>query len=87
MSFKDTVAEIIAEKAGISAGECASFLETPPQKEMGDLAFPCFKLARVMRKAPPAIAAELKESIVLPDFVKECRVEGGYLNYFASEMT
>lgn len=84
MSFKDTVAEIIAEKAGISAGECASFLETPPQKEMGDLAFPCFKLARVMRKAPPAIAAELKESIVLPDFVKECRVEGGYLNFFFS---
>ena len=84
MSFKDTVAEIIAEKAGIPAEECASFLETPPQKEMGDLAFPCFKLARVMRKAPPAIAAELKESIVLPDFIKECRVEGGYLNFFFS---
>ena len=53
MDFKVEIASLIAEKAGISQEECASFIEIPPKKEMGDFAFPCFKLARVMRKAPP----------------------------------
>lgn len=82
MDFKSIIASLIAEQAGISAEECASYTEIPPKKEMGDLAFPCFKLAKVMRKAPPEIAKQLKENIVLPDFVKECAVMGGYLNFF-----
>ena len=34
-------------------------IETPPQQEMGDYAFPCFTLAKVFRKAPAKIANEL----------------------------
>ena len=82
MDFKLEIASIIAEKAGISKEECASYIEVPPKKEMGDLAFPCFKLARVMRKAPPMIANELKDTLSMPSFVKEVKVEGGYLNFF-----
>ncbi len=82
MDFKTEIAKLIADKAGITAEECFGYIEVPPQKEMGDFAFPCFKLARVMRKAPPVIAQELKESIVLPPFMKECAVAGGYLNFF-----
>ncbi|MBE7092768.1 MAG: arginine--tRNA ligase [Clostridiales bacterium] len=82
MDFKLEIASLIAEKAGISKEECASFIEVPPKKEMGDLAFPCFKLARVMRKAPPVIAQELKDTLVLPAFIKQAQVEGGYLNFF-----
>lgn len=82
MDFKIEIAALIAEKVGISKEECAEYIEIPPKKEMGDLAFPCFKLARVMRKAPPVIAKELKETLVLPEFIKEARVEGGYLNFF-----
>lgn len=82
MDFKIEIAALIAEKAGISDKECAEYIEIPPKKEMGDLAFPCFKLARVMHKAPPVIANELKETLKLPEFVKEIRVEGGYLNFF-----
>jgi len=82
MNFKTELAEIIAKNAGISAEECENYMEIPPQKEMGDIAFPCFKLARVMRKAPPAIAQELKATLTLPEFVSECRVLGGYLNFF-----
>ena len=82
MDFKFEIAALIAEKAGISQEECAGYIEVPPKKEMGDFAFPCFKLARVMRKAPPVIAKELQETLVLPDFIKEARVEGGYLNFF-----
>ena len=82
MDFKIEIASLIAEKAGITVEECATYIEIPPKKEMGDFAFPCFKLARVMRKAPPMIANELKETLVLPEFIKETRVEGGYLNFF-----
>ncbi len=82
MDFKVEIASLIAEKAGIPKEECASYIEIPPKKEMGDFAFPCFKLARVMRKAPPMIANELKDTLVLPEFIKEARVEGGYLNFF-----
>ena len=39
------------------------FIETPPQQEMGDYAFPCFTLAKVFRKAPAQIAKELMSSL------------------------
>jgi arginyl-tRNA synthetase len=82
MDFKAEIASLIAEKAGITVEECTGYIEIPPKKELGDFAFPCFKLARVMRKAPPVIANELKETLTLPSFIKEVRVEGGYLNFF-----
>ncbi len=82
MSFKNVIAQEIAKRAGIDVAECESYIEIPPQKEMGDFAFPCFKLAKVMRKAPPAIAQELLENIDIPEFVKNAEVKGGYLNFF-----
>jgi arginyl-tRNA synthetase len=59
-------------------------LERPPGLAMGDLASPAaFDLAKALRKAPRAIAAELASSISLPEGVREARVEGGgYLNFF-----
>ncbi len=64
-----------------SAEEITSLLEYPPDSAMGDLAFPCFRLSRVLRSAPPRIAAALAEGIKDPAF---SRVEavGGYLNLF-----
>lgn len=82
MNFKEILADKIAVAAGIEKEECASYIEIPPQKEMGDFAFPCFKLAKVMRKAPPMIAQQLKDTIEMPAFVKECKVMGGYLNFY-----
>ncbi len=61
--------------------EIAGFLEVPPEREMGDYAFPCFKLSRALRKAPPAIAAELAGHIRAPETC-EARALGGYLNFF-----
>ena len=49
---------------------------------MGDYAFPCFRLAKAMRKAPAAIAAELKDKLVLPAGITRAEVAGGYLNFF-----
>ena len=59
-------------------------LERPPKIALGDLACPAaFDLAKALKKAPRAIAAELAAAIRLPAGVKQARVEGGgYLNFF-----
>ena len=57
------------------------FLEIPPEREMGDYAFPCFKLSRALHAAPPAIAAALAGAISAPDLC-EAKQQGGYLNFF-----
>ncbi|MDD4165234.1 MAG: arginine--tRNA ligase [Eubacteriales bacterium] len=62
--------------------EILSFIDIPVDSKMGDLALPCFKLARIMRSAPPKIALELKESIGELPFIKRVEAVGGYLNFF-----
>ncbi len=59
-------------------------LERPPKLSLGDLACPvAFDLAKTLKKAPRAIAAELSGALKLPAGVHEVRVEGaGYLNFF-----
>jgi|LSQX01.2.fsa_nt_gb arginyl-tRNA synthetase len=56
-------------------------LEYPPDPSMGDIAVPCFKLSKILRSAPPAIAAKLGEGIAekLP-FIEKAEIAGGYLN-------
>ena len=81
MEFRSMIAEAIAEKTGLPAEEIAGLLETPPNPELGDFAFPCFKLAKALRKAPPLIAQELAESVALPEGVGSAQPAGGYLNF------
>ena len=59
-------------------------LEYPPDEAMGHLAFPCFKLSRVLRAAPPAIASAIAEKIGASDIAK-ISVAGGYLNIHLSD--
>ena len=56
-------------------------LEQPPQRELGDLAFPCFSLAKSLQKAPPAIAAELAEKFAATELVAEAAPAGPYINF------
>ncbi len=57
-------------------------LEAPPKPEMGDLAFPCFPLARFLKNAPQKIAARLAEKIPKSREIERASSEGGYLNIF-----
>lgn len=81
MDFRMKIAEAIADRTGLGRDEIAELLETPKNPDMGDVAFPCFRLAKTMRKAPPRIAAELAESIALPEGVQSAAAAGGYLNF------
>ncbi len=66
---------------GIDTAELISFIEIPPNKEMGDYALPCFKLAKIMHKAPVKIAEELKNAFTLDENISSCEAIGGYLNF------
>ena len=63
----------------LTAGEIAGMLEYPPDAAMGDLAFPCFKLSRELRRSPVQIASALKEDLS-DDCIGSVEVAGGYLN-------
>ena len=56
-------------------------LEVPPDSAMGDYAFPCFKLSRVLRLGPPVIAQRMAAALTDGEVARvECA--GGYLNFF-----
>lgn len=80
--MKKYIAEKIAQLTELDLDTVIQAIEVPPDEKMGDLAFPCFPLARVMRKAPPKIAAELAEKFNSDEYISEARAEGGYLNFF-----
>ena len=86
INFKEEIANAIAECVNIKANEIENYIEVPPDSKMGDYAFPCFRLAKELRKAPPAIAQELKEKIKLDEGILEkIDVVGGYLNFFINK--
>ena len=66
----------------VSEGDIAAYMEKPADAAMGDLALPCFKLAKTLRSAPPKIASELKEKIGEVQLVTKTEAVGGYLNFF-----
>ena len=77
------IAALIAEKypaAELSAAEILDMLEYPPDKAMGDLALPCFRLSKSLRRSPMEIAKTLADGISLPELAS-VEVQGGYLNF------
>ena len=88
INFKEEIAKQISKVTKIQWEELANYLEIPPDTKLGDYAFPCFKLARTLKKAPPAIALEIKENINIENTVIEkIEVVGGYLNIFIDKKT
>lgn len=85
MDFKIEIAKLLAAAAEISVEDAAAAVEIPAKKEMGDFAYPCFRLAKVFRKAPPMIASELIEKIEKPDFIAKMEVVGAYINFFVNK--
>lgn len=66
----------------LDKNQIEQFLEQPPKPELGDYAFPCFRLAKELRKAPQQIAADIKDSIACPDYIEKIEVQGAYINFF-----
>ena len=81
--MKEKIAELISKNIeGVDAADIIASIEIPPRPDMGDYAFPCFRLAKVMRKAPNIIASDIKEQIGDVDFIEKIDVAGAYLNFY-----
>lgn len=84
--FKMQIAEKIAEVTSIDVNEIKGYIEIPKDANMGDYAFPCFSLAKSLRKAPQMIATEIKEKIDITDTdIETVEIAGGYLNFTISK--
>jgi len=90
MPYKHQLADVLAPITGLDAADALRLIETPKDPKMGDLAFPCFQLAKTLRKAPPAIAADVAEQLApalqaakVP--VGEIQVVGAYINFFLDQ--
>ena len=81
----EAIYSVIADKASdLTVEAIADMLEYPPDTTMGDIAFPCFKLSKALRAAPPKIAADILASFSC-ECVGSCSQAGGYLNMKLSD--
>lgn len=81
--MKNKIIDLLAAQIeGMSKEDISATIEIPPKPEMGDFAFPCFRLAKTMHKAPNMIAADIKEAIGDVDYLDRIEVKGAYLNFF-----
>ncbi|MFR5190967.1 MAG: arginine--tRNA ligase, partial [Clostridia bacterium] len=88
MNMKQEIAKQIAKVIKIDIQELESYIEVPKDETMGDYAFPCFRLAKSLKKAPPVIANEIKENMELDtDVISKVEVVGGYLNFYSNQKT
>lgn len=68
----------------LTGNQIEQLIENPKRQELGDLAFPCFTLAKTHRKAPQVIAQDIASKIE-NDLVAEVQVVGGYINLFLNK--
>ena len=62
INYNELIAEKIANATQLDKNEIMTYIEIPPKSDMGDYAFPCFKLAKVLKKSPVMIATEIREN-------------------------
>lgn len=74
----------INPETGLDSSNVLAMLEYPADRTLGDIALPCFKLSKVLRRSPIQIAQTLAENFKCPAVV-ECRAVNGYLNIFISD--
>ena len=86
IDFKHIIAKEISDVVNIDEKELESYIEIPKDANNGDYAFPCFRLAKELKKAPPMIANDIKEKIQIDEkMVEKVEVVGGYLNFYIQQ--
>lgn len=84
--FKNIIAEAISKAVNLGREEIYDYIEVPKDTQNGDYAFPCFKLAKSLKKAPPLIAKDISEKIEIDkNKIVEISIVGGYLNFYINK--
>ena len=86
LQYVDKIADLIAPQVeGLEKDEIKKMIEIPADSKMGDYAFPCFKLAKILRKAPPMIAKGIAEAIADDPVFEKVEQVNAYVNMFISK--
>lgn len=87
MDYKQIFVEVLYNELqdDMEKSQLVRMIEKPKYENMGDLAFPCFELAKVLRKSPHKIADELSQQIVLPNVFQSIEAVNGYVNVFLNK--
>ena len=86
INFKEEIAEVLSKALEMDLKELIDFIEVPKDNANGDYAFPCFRLAKILKKSPQVIATETKEKIDLENKnIEKVEVAGGYLNFYINK--
>src|SRR3989344_5575726 len=84
--MKEKIISLLSKLTNIPEIEISNSLEVPPSQELGDYAFPCFSLAKSMKKNPVQIAQDLAKKIKSSEF-ERVEAKGSYLNFFLNSKT
>lgn len=92
--YKIEIANVIKsalqkQNGEIEIDDLKDFIETPPNSDMGDYAFPCFRLAKTLKKSPQIIATDLKSIIdaeLDTNIIEKVEIAGGYLNFYLNNL-
>ncbi|MCM1042814.1 MAG: arginine--tRNA ligase [Corallococcus sp.] len=81
INYKKYIADLI-DIIGVDKNEVCALVTKTADENKGDYSLPCFRLAKVLRKSPQQIAAELAQSIAADKFIERAEAVNGYLNVF-----
>ena len=85
INYKEKIAQLLSTAVeGLTTEELQNMVEVPADGKMGDYAFPCFRLAKVLRKAPPMIAKDIAAKIGEDPIFAKVEPVNAYVNMFLS---
>ncbi|HIG98679.1 TPA: arginine--tRNA ligase [Candidatus Woesearchaeota archaeon] len=90
-SFRDAVVGLLAEHTNVSRSEISAKIEVPSDDLLGDYAFPCFFLAKELKKSPVAIATETASRVndalasAKEGIIERAHAAGPYINFFVNK--
>ncbi|MEG0918970.1 MAG: arginine--tRNA ligase [Anaerovoracaceae bacterium] len=88
VNYKEIIADLISESVSdLERDEILNMIEAPADGKMGDYAFPCFRLAKVLRKAPPMIAKDIADKISGNEIFNKVECINAYVNMYISRET
>ncbi|MCI8648024.1 MAG: arginine--tRNA ligase [Firmicutes bacterium] len=85
INYKEQIADRLAAiVADLSIEDIKNMVEVPADNKMGDYAFPCFRLAKVLRKAPPMIAKDIAQKLQEDPMFSKVEQVNAYVNMFVA---
>ena len=86
IDYKQSIADSISIVTNVESNVLKQYIEKPPEQKLGDYAFPCFKLAKELKKSPQIIANEIKDKIILEKAkIEKAEIVGGYINFYINK--